>query len=151
MIIKSNNDDYADNDNVCRQGRGWCDDSFGVFCMLFNVIKGDEQGKIFRISTRTGYIAWILHWIPDISQNFRPDTEYLHIINPVDYWIWYSPDAGHIYRRPPGYPVLPDYQFLKELEFQKWREADKKFFFLVVRPLFFPMTTKLEGGGRIRP
>jgi len=27
-----------------RQGRGWCDDSFGVFCMLFNVIKGDEQG-----------------------------------------------------------------------------------------------------------
>lgn len=23
-----------------REGRGWCDDSFGVFCMLFNAIKG---------------------------------------------------------------------------------------------------------------
>lgn len=28
-----------------RQGRGWCDDSHGLFCLLFNVLKGDEQDK----------------------------------------------------------------------------------------------------------
>ena len=29
---------------IARQGRGWCDDSFGVFCLLFNVLKGNTQG-----------------------------------------------------------------------------------------------------------
>jgi len=27
-----------------REARGWCDDSFGVFCMLFNAIKGEDDG-----------------------------------------------------------------------------------------------------------
>jgi hypothetical protein len=31
-----------------REGRGWCDDSFGVFCMLFNAIKGgSDSGKAY--------------------------------------------------------------------------------------------------------
>ena len=26
-----------------RQGRGWCKDSHGVFCMLYNVFKGNKE------------------------------------------------------------------------------------------------------------
>ena len=26
-----------------RESRGWCEDSFGVFCMLFNAVKGDNS------------------------------------------------------------------------------------------------------------
>ena len=26
-----------------RESRGWCEDSFGVFCMLFNAVKGDNN------------------------------------------------------------------------------------------------------------
>jgi hypothetical protein len=33
-----------------REARGWCDDSFGVFCMLFNAIKGPgESGPSDRV------------------------------------------------------------------------------------------------------
>ena len=28
---------------VPRESRGWCEDSFGVFCMLFNAVKGDNS------------------------------------------------------------------------------------------------------------
>jgi len=31
-------------DGSAREARGWCDDSFGVFCMLFNAIKGPGEG-----------------------------------------------------------------------------------------------------------
>ena len=30
-------------DGSAREARGWCDDSFGVFCMLFNAIKGPGE------------------------------------------------------------------------------------------------------------
>ena len=30
-------------DNAPRESRGWCEDSFGVFCMLFNAVKGDNN------------------------------------------------------------------------------------------------------------
>ena len=26
-----------------RESRGWCEDSFGVFCMLFNAVKGNDK------------------------------------------------------------------------------------------------------------
>ena len=29
-------------DNAPRESRGWCDDSFGVLCMLFNAVKGEN-------------------------------------------------------------------------------------------------------------
>ena len=29
-----------------RQARGFCKDSYGVFCMLYNVFKGDGQDKV---------------------------------------------------------------------------------------------------------
>ena len=29
-------------DSAPRESRGWCDDSFGVLCMLFNAVKGDN-------------------------------------------------------------------------------------------------------------
>ena len=31
-----------DGDKVSRESRGWCDDSFGVLCMLFNAVKGEN-------------------------------------------------------------------------------------------------------------
>ena len=35
-----------------REARGWCDDSFGVFCMLFNAIKGPgESGASERLDS----------------------------------------------------------------------------------------------------
>ena len=40
-----------------RQGRGWCKDSHGVFCMLYNVFKGDKSKVIFsRILFITSYV-----------------------------------------------------------------------------------------------
>jgi len=36
-----------------RAGRGWCQDSYGVFCMLYNVFKGDQANKD-KISERAG-------------------------------------------------------------------------------------------------
>jgi len=32
-------------EGTSRQARGWCDDSFGMLCMLFNAIKGDNEGR----------------------------------------------------------------------------------------------------------
>lgn len=33
-------EDGGNEEGSAREARGWCDDSFGVFCMLFNAIKG---------------------------------------------------------------------------------------------------------------
>lgn len=33
-----------------RQSRGWCDDSYGVFCMLFNAFKGKDNDKVKALS-----------------------------------------------------------------------------------------------------
>lgn len=37
--------DLEENEGSARKARGWCDDSFGVFCMLFNAIKGEDEGR----------------------------------------------------------------------------------------------------------
>ena len=40
-----------------RQGRGWCKDSHGVFCMLYNVFKGDKSKVPFsRILSIANYV-----------------------------------------------------------------------------------------------
>merc|ERR1719481_498124 len=36
--------ELVENEGSARKARGWCDDSFGVFCMLFNAIKGEDDG-----------------------------------------------------------------------------------------------------------
>lgn len=37
-----------------RQGRGWCKDSHGVFCMLYNVFKGNKEKQSAGASDRIG-------------------------------------------------------------------------------------------------
>ena len=32
-----------------RESRGWCEDSFGVFCMLFNAVKGKIFYTIYNL------------------------------------------------------------------------------------------------------
>ena len=36
-------DEEGKEEGSAREARGWCDDSFGVFCMLFNAIKGPGE------------------------------------------------------------------------------------------------------------
>lgn len=54
-------EELAEQEGSAREGRGWCDDSFGVFCMLFNAIKGPGES--------TGSAAERTEGEPDIPGN----------------------------------------------------------------------------------
>jgi len=74
--------ELEDNEGTARQARGWCDDSFGVFCMLFNAIKGDNEGRASeRLDTDPDINS--LNSLNSLDQPMTPCPSAVEYVTPV--------------------------------------------------------------------